>query len=385
MKKEQLFAGRHPVVRQLEQVDGILMPGMEAGISQDSITLKALFKRSNMDARQVDSLLLDRIAGQLVEILMTLSQLHIYPGVISLSDIIYTDQGNVMITHPEKFQLLTFPQDQEWFPEDEKLFGDAELFDEQLQLMADQRLIYKVLVASTRGNLRVPPRATEEDYSEQFYKALPDRFRSALETGEWLSYETMKEILDQAIAMETRFVEKTFRINEEAGEDLPVEALMQEEHLPAVNVLYVCLRTSYESSRIISQMLYALQDELEPETGRGRTLRQALLYGNGMVRTRDYEIYPRGFRCQFEENIRAYSKGEALIIAAGMVERAMDIRAEDEEFRVYLLAEGIMKNDELFHAGLERISELKEKGVKLQLRCGPDSACEALMNLKTII
>lgn len=385
MKKEQLFADRHPVVRQLERVEGILMPGLETGVLEYSITLKELFKRSNIDERHVDCLLLARIARQLLEILKSLSGLHIYPGVISLTDIIFTNQGEVMITHPEKFQLLTIPQDQEWFPEDEKLFGDTELFDESLQRMADQRLIYKVLVASTRGNLRVPPRATEEDYSELFYKTLPDRFRMAMENGEWLSYPVMEEILTQAIAMEERFAKDAGRITVEDGAEVPEEQTMAERHLPALNVLYVCMRTAYESSRTISRMLYTLQDELELETARGRTLRQAFLYGNDVVMTRDYDIYPKGFRCQFEETISAYSKGEALIIASGMVERAMEIRAEDEEFRVYLLVEGIMKNDEIYHAGLCRLAELKEKGAKIIIRSGPDSACEALSKLKASV
>ena len=63
----------------------------------------------------------------------------------------------VVLLHPEKFQLLTFEQDYEWYPEDERIFGDAVLFDEKMQQIADNRLIYKILVASARGNVKVPP------------------------------------------------------------------------------------------------------------------------------------------------------------------------------------------------------------------------------------
>lgn len=385
MKKETLFTDRHPVVKALSHVEGILMPGREAEVMECGITLKDLFKRSNIDERHVDCLMLDRIAMKLLHILMELSGLQIYPGVISLADVILTNGGDVMIAHPEKFQLLTFPQDQEWFPEDEKLFGEAELFDGKLQMMADQRLIYKVLVASTRGNLRVPPRATEEDYSELFYKTLPDRFRLALENGEILSYSEMKEILNHAIATEERFARHSVQINPAEYEEEGIEPIVPTQHLPALNVLYVCLRTAYESSSNISRMLYVIQDELEAETERERTMRQGWVYGDGVVEARDFAIYPKGFRCQFEEKISAYSKGEALIIAAGMVEQAMEIRAEDEEFRMIILVEGILKNDAIYHAGLCRLAELKAKGVKILLRNGPDSDCEALTGLKEAI
>ncbi len=38
-----------------------------------------------------------------------------------------------------------------------EFFGDATLFDEKMQQIADNRLIYKILVASARGNVKIPP------------------------------------------------------------------------------------------------------------------------------------------------------------------------------------------------------------------------------------
>ena len=94
---------------------------------------------------------------QVLHILRQLSECHIYPGIIDLQDL-YVDMNNsqygVVLLHPEKFQLLTFEQDYEWYPEDERIFGDAVLFDEKMQQIADNRLIYKILVASARGNVK---------------------------------------------------------------------------------------------------------------------------------------------------------------------------------------------------------------------------------------
>ena len=135
-----------------------------------------------MDHFHVDSLIHQKIALQVLHILKKLSQKHIYPGLIELQEF-YVDMDNsqygVVLLHPEKFQLLTFEQDYEWYPEDERIFGDATLFDEKMQQIADNRLIYKILVASARGNVKIPPLKTEADYSELFYNILSEE----LETG----------------------------------------------------------------------------------------------------------------------------------------------------------------------------------------------------------
>lgn len=88
-------------------------------------------------------------------------------------------QYGVVLLHPEKFQLLTFEQDYEWYPEDERIFGDATLFDEKMQQIADNRLIYKILVASAKGNVKIPPLKQKQiiqSYSTIFFQKNGNRF-----------------------------------------------------------------------------------------------------------------------------------------------------------------------------------------------------------------
>ena len=108
-------------------------------------------------------------------------------------------QYGVVLLHPEKFQLLTFEQDYEWYPEDERIFGDATLFDEKMQQIADNRLIYKILVASAKGNVKIPPLKTEADYSELFYNILSEEWKQIFENREICSYEKLQNLLEESI------------------------------------------------------------------------------------------------------------------------------------------------------------------------------------------
>ena len=171
-------------------------------LPSSAIPVKSLFARKQMDHFHVDSLILKKIALQVLHILKKLSQKHIYPGLIELQEF-YVDMDNsqygVVLLHPEKFQLLTFEQDYEWYPEDERIFGDATLFDEKMQQIADNRLIYKILVASAKGNVKIPPLKTEADYSELFYNILSEEWKQIFENREICSYEKLQNLLEESI------------------------------------------------------------------------------------------------------------------------------------------------------------------------------------------
>ena len=72
--------------------------------------------------------------------------------------------------------------------------------------------------------------------------------------------------------------------------------------------MIVLLRTELEDSRIMSRMLYQLQDELETETSLSQwEWRQAVVFGNGNIAVKEFATYEPGFRCQCEQEIKDYS------------------------------------------------------------------------------
>src|SRR5699024_151390 len=225
--------------------------------------LKQLFTRKQMDENHVDCLILYRIAAGALHILEELSQRGICPGLIEIGDFyaeLLPGSVQVYLTHPEKFQLLHYEQDYEWYPEDERLFGELELFDKDAQRRADVRLLYKILVASAKGNVKMPPKYTEADYSELFYKALPDEWKELFQERPDCDYATMKEMLRQCIAMEESFA----RAARERLDEKAQKKLEEEERLSAENggqeerqgkktlfSMIVLLRTELEDSRIM--------------------------------------------------------------------------------------------------------------------------------------
>jgi len=129
-------------------------------ILQKGISLKTLFERQHMDEYHVDCLVLYRIAMQVLKILEGILKENVCPGLYDLKDF-YTDVHGgypVFLLHPERFQFLDMEQDYEWYPEDERIFGDRLLFDKADQKMADTRLLFKILTAASRGNIGIPPR-----------------------------------------------------------------------------------------------------------------------------------------------------------------------------------------------------------------------------------
>lgn len=397
--KEDLFVQGHPVIRQLKEIPGIIFPDQMEEMPSAAISLKKLFTRKEMDAAHVDCLVLYRIAEGTLRILMALSEKGICPGLIEIGDL-YVDlcAGNtpVYLTHPERFQLLQFEQDYEWYPEDERIFGDLELFDPENQRKADLRLIYKILVASARGNVKIPPKYTEADYSELFYKALPDEWKQLFMEQPDCGYETVMDLLRQSVEMEERFAKEAKerlyaraeqRVQEQEQQEQGTKETRKETGTAGktLRCMMVLLRTELEECRVISQMLYELQDSLETEAALQHwKLEQAFVFGNGSVEVKPFASHAPGYRCECEQEIRDYSAGEALIIAASEAEKAI-LRHPDGQMRMYALADGKLKNDRVFRAALSMIEACQEKGLVFQLVTGEDSSCEACLKLKQLM
>lgn len=397
--KKDLFDQNHPVIRQLKEIPGIIFSDQMEEMPSAAISLKKLFTRKEMDAAHVDCLVLYRIAEGTLRILMALSERGICPGLIEIGDL-YVDlcAGSmpVYLTHPERFQLLHFEQDYEWYPEDERIFGDLELFDPETQRKADLRLIYKILVASARGNVKMPPKYTEVDYSELFYKALPDEWKQLFAELPDCGYETVMRMLCQSVEMEEQFARKARerlderakqRVQEQEQQELGTEETRKEAGTAGktLRCMMVLLRTELEECRVISQMLYELQDSLETEAELQHwKLEQAFVFGNGAVEVKPFTSYAPGYRCECEQEIRDYSAGEALIIAASEAEESMR-RYPAGELRMYALADGKLKNDRVFRAALSMIGACQEKGMVFRLMTSEDSSCEACLKLKQMM
>ena len=104
--KEELFEKGHPVIRELKSIPEIIFEKQIGMLPSSAIPVKSLFARKQMDHFHVDSLILKKIALQVLHILKKLSQKHIYPGLIELQEF-YVDMDNsqygVVLLHPEKF------------------------------------------------------------------------------------------------------------------------------------------------------------------------------------------------------------------------------------------------------------------------------------------
>lgn len=399
--KEQLFEKEHPVIRELRRIPEIIFEEQVAMLPSSAIPIKSLFARKQMDHYHVDSLILKKIATQVLHILKQLSESHIYPGIIDLQDL-YVDMDNsqygVVLLHPEKFQLLNFEQDYEWYPEDERIFGDTALFDEKMQQIADNRLIYKVLVASARGNVKVPPLKTEADYSELFYNILSEEWKNIFENREVCSYEKLQRMLEESIKTEEEFARMTKESIDERAEQKKkqkteeLQAKKETEGEEEQFNLFIILRTELDNSKKISKMLYMLQDELELEnTLSGHSCQQAFVFGNGAVQVKKFQGYRKNFRCQFPQNIRDYSAGEALIIGTDLMEEKQKesllkgAKSQKQEFCLYILMDGRIKNDQLLHIAIDRLEKLKQEGVRLKLRMVDNIYCEACQKLKDVV
>lgn len=389
--KADLFTQGHPIVRQIRDIPEIIFEEEENNVPPSVISLKKLFSRKQMDEQHVDFLILYKIALSVLQILKKLSGIHVYPGLVDLGelyvDLSHPGTGGVYLLHPQKFQLLHFEQDYEWYPEDERIFGDALLFDEDMQKKADTRLIYKILVASARGNVKYPPGHTEADYSALFFKALPDEWKRLFQEKEGVSHDDMEKLLKQCIEIEESFArEAKVRLDEKAEKKMQEEttALSGEKTKSGKKLFCVLalLRTELDDSRRMSKMVYQLQDELEMEASFSQAqYYQAFVFGNGSIAAREFACYEKGFRCQCEQQIREYSAGETLLIAASLVKEKMEAEPEGE-YRMYALADGSLKNDRVFQAAFTMLENRKKEGMQFYLCLDEDSRCEACQRLK---
>ncbi|MBQ9157313.1 MAG: hypothetical protein IJ137_11095, partial [Eubacterium sp.] len=242
-EKQSIMAG-HPARKSLQGIPEIVSPEEERYeiIRQSCISLKKLFARENMDLYHVDCLVLYRIASGVLHIMEELSLRHIFPGLYDLNDICVDLQNGcqVYLLNPDRFQLPGSDQDYEWYPEDERLFGDIDRFDEDAQKLADTRLIYKILVASAKGNVKIPPKETNADYSALFYKTLSPEWKDLFLKEEGVRHDRLKALLSDSIALEResagyvrrrRYERVKRQFEDTAG---PADSDQGDKHQPAV-------------------------------------------------------------------------------------------------------------------------------------------------------
>lgn len=379
-------------------------------IMDQCISLKSLFAREKMDEYHVDCLILYQIALGVLHIQEELSRRQICPGLYDLKDF-YVDLKHglqVYLTHPERFQSPGHQQEYEWYPEDERVFGGVDFFDEDIQRKADSRLLYKVLVASCRGNVKIPPAEIRADYSALFYRTLPPELKEFFGREEVIDYKEMRKLLREAIALEKESARMVRERNYESARRSLEESINRQaddgdsaaagDGLPArpdqtseLYSLFVLLRTETRHSGRISRLLYQTQDRLEFETGLTRERSyQAFVYGDGSARVRDFRLYPGGFRVQCPQQIKEYSSGEAVMIACEVMEKTIDMVMENTRekagsgtpgvnavFRIYLITDGRLKNDQVFRCAADRLQRLKDRGCQIRFICDKGYGCEA--------
>ena len=106
----------------------------------------------------------------------------------------------------------------------------------------------------------------------------------------------------------------------------------------------------------------------------------AFVFGNGAVQVKKFQRYLKDFRCQFPQVIRDYSAGEALIIGTDLLqekkeELLLKNKGEKQQFYLYILMDGRIKNDQLFQIALTKHKKVREEGVELKLRM-VDNICQ---------
>ena len=389
-------------------------------VTESCISLKHLFSRQEMDRHHVDCLVLYQIALRVLHIMEELKARKIYPGLYALEDF-YTDLGKgclVYLTHPERFQREGVSQDYEWYPEDEAIFEGVETFDEPNQELADSRLIYKILVASVKGNVQVPPRETRADYSFLFYKTLPPDLAQVYINHTRPGHDRLKILLLDAIRLEKESARMVMEKQREASAEVVSEpasqVLEQEAYVPALDhgttisesyTMFVLLRTEVSHSGKTGKLLYQEQDRLELDCRLSRRKSyQAFVYGDDYIKVRAYRSYPEGFRVQLPQQIRDYSSAEALNIACELVKKEMEVQGragmgpdhEDQldkegqreetikEYGITMITDGRLKNDKVFQYALIKLKDLKKQGCQLKFLCDTDCRCEACDRLQEL-
>ena len=122
--KEELIASSHPVIQMLRELPQVIFPGDEGRLPDQVCSLKQLFGRERMDAFHVERQRLYFLALSVATLLEGLSQRGICPGLLDLEDLVVNpekEDSPVYLLRPQRFQLLSFEQVYEWYPEDERL------------------------------------------------------------------------------------------------------------------------------------------------------------------------------------------------------------------------------------------------------------------------
>ncbi len=379
--KSALFEQNHPIVRELKSMDQIIPGDHPVLHKQDCLPLKKLFLKENMDYYHVDCLILKKIALRMLELQMAFQKRGIFPGLYSMDDI-YVDLSDsslpLYMTHPEKVQLLNHEQDYEWYPEDERLLGDIILFDQKSQPVADQRFLYRILVAASKGNVKIPPRNTDRDYSALFYGTLPPVWKDVFEKENLLSYQQWRESLEESIAQEEYFEKKV----KEENYDSPQNYSKTDDTDPVsserkMNVIYILLPSEKDNSLDFSRLVYETQDRLNLEEEHGKfLLQQGFIYGDGVIKQKKLRHYSRGYRVQIPTKVLDYAKGEALLVGIDWMEYLMEEEA-DSLSRIIVISDGKISNDPMFKEVLIKAQRLQTSGCRIELILGGESNCEA--------
>lgn len=384
-KKSDLFKNNHPVIRLLREIPELIFEDQRSILPEEILSLKELFTRENIDKYHIDSRRLILIAGQIMEVLEQIAERKICPGLYDIGDIyieLHSKESRVFFCHPERFQLLEYEQDYEWYPEDEKIFGEIELFEKKTQQIADCRLIYKVLVGSTKGNVKIPPKMTPADYAEMFYQKLTPDLKSFFADLSIQTRETLKELLKEAWEAGNSCGQKDVSKDEQEEKQN-----VQPKAVPDTRMrcMYILLRTDISHSEKTGRMLYNIQDAMEIQCQMAHNvLEQCFIFGDGVIHLRKMNQDPEGFRPQLKNKIKNYAAGEALIIAADYLDEVLCLDEENVDQCCIIIFDGELQNSSLFQWGIKKLMQLKEKGVRFYLVSGQNyngEACQKLLSL----
>ena len=364
MHKEELLSPEHPLGRRIREIPRILTKDRRNLLPAQALTLRKLFSREEMDKRHIDDAILKKIAENVLQILRALSQREITPGLIGTENL-YVDLSDpsfpVYLCDPERFQLEQEEQEYDWYPEDERLFGDQMLFDRDRQLLADNRLITRIMIGAARGNLKFPVKKSDRDYAHLFYRILPETWKEHMENNMPFSYEEL------------------FKDSSEK-KGLYRDCIKEKEWF----CLFLLLRTERTNCLGISKGLDTVMEEVEEETqGENICLKQAFVYGDDTVLVKEFDQYVQGFRLCFDTKAKAVSAGEEMIVAASLMDQ-LPGGNDGSERRIYVILDGKISNDAMFDCGFQKFQEMVQKGVHFFVHTQGDSSCEAVNRLRTL-
>lgn len=335
----------------------------------EGITLKQLFQRENIEEYHIDIGALYEIAIHLMKILKDLAMDDIYPGLLNLESIVVPKKNPVSdmkIIHVERFQYLRYEQSFPWYPCDERIFDEeVVLFQELTQWKANEKLLYKVLVAAEKENIKIPPRNSWE-YSVIFWNILPfswkERFLS-ISTEEKIEYSEVLSELKRTLVEEKSYELGNTGQKEEENE--------QEQTKEEMKTMIVLLREEEESIKDMSRELYLLMEALEGENNYRRKM--SFVYGNKYIYGRPFSYYKKGFRVQLQNKIKNYSFGEAILIATELMEE--ELKKEKTKAEFYVLVDGKIRKDAMFLYAVGKLKELLEN-YKIQFLLVPIGECQ---------